>query len=59
MSDRRLALFLVIGFTAVALLCIGAVAFNDADERLTWALGVLGIDFDARLPEWILAAYYS
>jgi hypothetical protein len=30
-----------------------------ADEQLKWALGVLGIDPGERLPEWILAAYYS
>lgn len=28
LTNNRLALFLVIGFTAVSLLCIGAIAFN-------------------------------
>lgn len=32
----------------------------DADEdQLKWALGVLGIDPDERLPEWILGTYYG
>lgn len=32
---------------------------DDVDERLHWALGVLGIDRGERLPEWILASYYG
>ncbi len=34
------------------------VLADDVEERLKWALGVLGIDPGERLPEWILAAYY-
>lgn len=29
------------------------------DEKLGWALGVLGIDPGERVPEWILASYYG
>lgn len=32
---------------------------DDADDRLHWALGVLGVDRGERVPEWILAAYYG
>ncbi len=32
---------------------------EDADERLSWALGVLGIDRGVQRPAWILASYYS
>ncbi len=32
---------------------------DDADERLVWALGVLGIKPEAERPAWLLAAYYG
>jgi hypothetical protein len=32
---------------------------DEDDQKLAWALGVLGIDPGERLPEWILGTYYG